>query len=372
MSPILVGPLAVAGLSTVLAFIIAILDKFLNNYGQLKISINGGKKELVVKGGSPLLGTLAAEGIFVPSACGGRGTCGACKCKVVTDVGPHLPTEMPYMSPKDIEGNIRLACQVKVRKDLEIELPEELFSIKKFKARVEHIKDLTYDIKEVLLSLEGQTIEFQAGQYVQLVVPPYGDIPESVQRAYSMSSRPSDGAHVELLVRLVPGGIATTWVHKFLKEGDTIEVVGPFGEFRIHDTAASMICVAGGSGMAPFKSMLNHMKETGAFPQKEIWYFFGARTTKDMFYLDELSALAATWPRFHFVAALSEPKPEENWKGDVGLITDVLDRYLQGKVDKKKGLEGYLCGSPGMINACINVMKKNGMTEDKIYFDKFS
>jgi len=372
MSPILVGPLAVAGLSTVLAFLIAILDKFLNNYGQLKISINGGKKELVVKGGSPLLGTLAAEGIFVPSACGGRGTCGACKCKVLTDVGPHLPTEMPYMSPKDIEGNVRLACQVKVRKDLEIELPEELFSIKKLKTRVERIKDLTYDIKEVLLSLEGQTIEFEAGQYVQLVVPPYGDIPESAQRAYSMSSRPSDSAHVELLVRLVPGGIATTWVHKFLKEGDSVEIVGPFGEFRIHDTTASMICVAGGSGMAPFKSILNHMKETGAFPEKEIWYFFGARTTKDMFYLDELSALAKAWPRFHFVAALSEPKPEENWKGDVGLITDVLDRYLQGKIDKKKGLEGYLCGSPGMINACINVMKKNGMTEDKIYFDKFA
>jgi len=372
MSPILVGPLTVAGISTFLALVIAILDKFLNNYGQLKISINGGKKELTVKGGSALLGTLGAEGIFVPSACGGRGSCGACKCKVITDVGPHLPTEMPYMSPRDIEDNIRLACQIKVRKDLAIELPEELFSIKKFKTRVESIKDLTYDIKEILLSIDGQTIEFQAGQYVQLVVPPYGDMTESAQRAYSMSSRPGDTKHVELLVRLVPGGIATTWVHKFLKEGDMVEVVGPFGEFRIHDTPASMICVAGGSGMAPFKSMLNHMHETGAFPEKEIWYFFGARTTKDMFYLDEMAALSASWPRFHFVPALSEPKPEENWKGEVGLITDVLDRYLQGNVDRAKGLEGYLCGSPGMINACINVMKRNGLTEDKIYFDKFA
>ena len=372
MSPILVGPLAVAGISTVLAFIIALLDKFLNNYGQLNVSINGGKKSLSVKGGSPLLGTLAAEGIFVPSACGGRGSCGACKCKVLTDVGPHLPTEMPYLTPGEIAGNVRLACQIKVRKDLQIELPEELFSIRKFGTKVERIRDLTYDIKEVLLTLDGETIDFEAGQYVQLVVPAYGDIAESTQRAYSMSSRPGDRGHVELLVRLVPGGIATTWVHKFLKEGQSVEVVGPFGEFRVHDTPATMICVAGGSGMAPFKSMLNHMKETGAYPEKDIWYFFGARTTKDMFYLDELSALAASWPRFHFVPALSEPKPEENWSGDVGLITDVLDRYIQGKIDKAKGLEGYLCGSPGMINACINVMKKNGMTEDKIYFDKFA
>ena len=371
MNPILTGPLAVAGISTILALIISILDKLLNNYGQLDITING-KKTLNVRGGSPLLGTLAAEGIFVPSACGGRGSCGACKCKVLTDVGPHLPTETPYLSPDEIARNVRLACQVKVRKNLEIELPEELFSVKKFTSRVESIKDLTYDIKEVLLALEGQEIEFQAGQYVQLVVPPYGDIAESVQRAYSMSSRPSDKKRVELLVRLVPGGIATTWVHKFLKQGQQVEVVGAFGEFHIHDTPAAMICVAGGSGMAPFKSMLYHMNETGAYPEKEIWYFFGARSLRDMFNLDEMRELAARWPRFHFVAALSEPKPEDNWTGETGLITDVLDRYLQGKVDAGKGLEGYLCGSPGMINACINVMKKNGMGEDKIYFDKFA
>lgn len=372
MSPIIVGPLSVAGISTILALIIAILDKLLNNYGQLQVSINGGKKQLTVKGGSPLLGTLAAEGIFVPSACGGRGSCGACKCKVITDVGPHLPTEMPYMSPQEIASNVRLACQVKVRQNIEMELPEELFSIKKFQTKVERIRDLTYDIKEVLLAIEGQEIEFQAGQYVQIVVPPYGELTESVQRAYSMSSRPRDSRHVELLIRLVPGGIATTYVHKFLKEGQKLEVVGAFGDFHIHDTPAAMICVAGGSGMAPFKSMLYHMKETGEFPEKEIWYFFGARTTRDMFYLDELAALSKEWPRFHFVPALSEPKPEENWTGDVGLITDVLDRYLAGKIDRAKGLEGYLCGSPGMINACINVMKKNGMPEDKIYFDKFA
>lgn len=372
MSPVLLGPLTVAGISAALALVIAVLDRFLNDYGTLKISVNGGKKELSVKGGSPLLGTLAAEGIFVPSACGGRGSCGACKCKVVTDVGPHLPTETPYLNTEEMAGNVRLACQVKVRKDLEIELPEELFRVRKFPARVERIRDLTYDIKEVLFSLEDQEIEFEPGQYVQLVVPPYDKIPESVQRAYSMSSRPGDPRHVELLIRLVPGGIATTYVHRHLKEGDSAELVGPFGEFGVRDTPATMLCVAGGSGMAPFKSILYHMRETGAWPEKEIWYFFGARSTKDMFYLEEMRELAASWPRFHFVAALSEPRPEEGWQGDSGLITDVLDRYIREKVDPAKGFEGYLCGSPGMINACIAVMKKNGVGEDKIYFDKFA
>ena len=156
-----------------------------------------------------------------------------------------------------------------------------------------------------------------SGQYVQIVVPPYGEIKESVQRAYSMSSRPGDPSRVELLIRLVPGGIATTWVHKHLKQGDKVELVGPFGEFRVHDTPAAMVCVAGGSGMAPFKSMFYDMREHDSFPEKEIWYFFGARTTRDMFYLDELRKLEKEWPRFHFVPALSEPKPEENWQGDV-------------------------------------------------------
>ncbi len=372
MNPVILGPLAVGGISAALALAIAVLDKLLNNYGDLKLNINGGKKELVVRGGSALLGTLAAENIFVPSACGGRGSCGACKCKIVTDVGPHLPTETPYLTPAEMADNVHLACQIKVRKELEIELPESLFRVKKLQTRVERIRDLTYDIKEVTFALQGQEIEFDPGQYVQLVVPPYEKVPESTQRAYSMSSKPADKGKVELLIRLVPGGIATTYVHKHLKEGDKAELVGPFGEFGVKDTGATMLCVAGGSGMAPFKSILYHMKETGAWSQKDLWYFFGARTTKDMFYLDEMRALEKEWPRFHFVAALSEPKPEEAWKGEVGLITDVLDRYIREKIDRSPGFEGYLCGSPGMINACIAVMTKNGVGEDKIYFDKFA
>ncbi|MBN2875422.1 MAG: 2Fe-2S iron-sulfur cluster binding domain-containing protein [Spirochaetales bacterium] len=373
MNHIILGPLVVASAAAVLALVIALVDRVVNNYGEVTIDINHGKKQFKVQGGSALLGTLASQGLFVPSACGGRGSCGACKVRVLSDVGPVLPTETPYLNPQELANSVRLSCQVKLKKDIAIELPEELFSVKKYKATVQSIRDVTYDIKETVFRLDNPgVIEFTAGQYVQIVVPPYGEIQEPVQRAYSMSSNPSDTGIVELLIRLVPGGIATTYVHKFLKEGDTVELVGPFGEFRVHDTPAAMVCVAGGSGMAPFKSMLYDMKQRDAFPEKEIWYFFGARTTRDTFYLDELRELSASWPRFHFVPALSEPKPEENWQGDTGLITDVLERYIQEKIGKDKGLEGYLCGSPGMINACVAVMTRNGIAESDIYYDKFA
>ena len=167
-------------------------------------------------------------------------------------------------------------------------------------------------------------------------------------------------------------GIATTWVHKHMKEGMDVQLVGPFGEFRVRDTPAAMICVAGGSGMAPFWSMLRDMRDRNSFPNKEIWYFFGARSTRDMFFLDEMRELEKAMPRFHFVPALSEPKPEENWTGEMGLITDVLDRYLKERVGADKPKEGYLCGSPGMINACVAVMTQNSIAESDIFYDKFA
>lgn len=373
MSMFLVGPFVSAALTALLALIIVVTDKIVNNYGDVSIDINLGKKKLTVKGGSPLLITLAGQGIFVPSACGGRGSCGACKVKVRSDVGPHLPTELPYLSPEEIAANVRLSCQIKVKKNLEIELPDVLFNVKKYKVRVVSIKNVTYDIKEVLFELpQDEAIQFVAGQYVQLVVPPYDKIKESVQRAYSMSSAPSDNRHVELLIRLVPGGIATTWVHTMLQEGNNVELIGPFGEFHVHDTPKTMLCVAGGSGMAPFKSMLYDIAERNLYPEKEIWYFFGARSKKDMFYLDEMTELQTRLPRFHFVPALSEPQSDDNWTGETGIITDVLDRYIKTTISNAKGFEGYLCGSPGMINACIKVMTANGILESEIYFDKFA
>ncbi|HOJ95049.1 MAG TPA: 2Fe-2S iron-sulfur cluster-binding protein, partial [Fervidobacterium nodosum] len=215
---LLIAPIVVSLISGGLALVIAIVDGIVNNYGEVDIDINDGKKVLKVKGGAPLLQTLSSQGIFVPSACGGRGSCGACKVKVLSDVGPHLPTELPYMSKEEIQQNIRLSCQIKLKKPIKIYLPEELFNIRKFKGIVESLKDVTYDIKELRIRLvEPNEINFKAGQYVQLVIPPYENVKESTQRAYSISSAPSDKNHVELLIRLVPGGIATTYVHKYMK-----------------------------------------------------------------------------------------------------------------------------------------------------------
>ena len=367
----LIAPLAIAGIAGVMAALIAVVDMVANNYGDVTISINNGKKEMEVKGGSPLLMTLSSEKLYLPSACGGRGSCGACKCKVTSDVGPHLPTETPYLTPEEIRENVRLACQVKVKADIGIEIPEDLFNVKQFNATVKSIKDVTYDIKEVLFDLGDETVDFEAGKYVQLVIPPYDKIKGETQRAYSMSSRPSDRNHIEVLVRLVPGGIATTYVHEHLQEGQKFQLIGPFGDFRRTDSDSVMICVAGGSGMAPFKSMLHDMVEKGE--DREVWYFFGARSTRDMFYLEEMKELEEKLPNFHFVPALSEPEEGDGWDGPTGLITDVLDTYLKEKIDTEgKKLEGYLCGSPGMIDACNRVMNANDMSQDNIYYDKFA
>jgi Na+-transporting NADH:ubiquinone oxidoreductase subunit F len=372
VNAILVASFIIGGLSAVLAAMIVVVDSVVNNYGEVKIDINNGKKELKVNGGAPLLTTLSEQGIFIPSACGGRGSCGACKVKVLSDIGPILPTEAPLLDEEEMKQNIRLSCQVKVKSDIAIEIPEELFSAKIFKGVVEKINDLTYDIKEVKIKLvEPNEIEFKAGQYMQLVIPPYEKINEYTQRAYSIASSPSQKDSIEFFIRLVPGGIATTYVHKYLKENDQMELVGPFGEFYMRDTDADMICVAGGSGLAPIKSIVADMFER-EITNRNVWLFFGARSLKDLYYLDFFQDMEKKWDRFHFVPALSEPQPEDNWKGETGLITDVLGKYFKEKMDQNTQKEGYLCGSPGMINACVKVMTANGISEDKIYYDKFA
>lgn len=368
---LLINPLIVASIGAFLALLIVIIDGIVNNYGIVKITINN-KKELDVNGGSPLLQTLSEQGIFLPSACGGRGTCGACKCKVTSDIGPHLPTEIPLLSPEEQKENIRLSCQVKVKENINIEIPESLFNVREFNAVVESIVPVTYDIRQIRFRLpEYDTIEFEAGRYMQFEAPAYGKIKKPTQRAYSISSDPKDKNMIELLIRLVPGGIVTTYVFEHLKENDNIRLIGPFGEFGINPTKADMICVAGGSGMAPIKSIIHHLVTTGE-TDRNLWYFFGARTTKDMFYLNEMKEIEAKWPNFHFVPSLSEPEEGNGWTGETGIITNVLDRYLKEKIDSPNGREGYLCGSPGMINACVNVMTANDIPEDKIFYDKFA
>lgn len=369
-----IAPLAISGISAALALLISITDKIVNNYGECEININEGAQEMTVDGGGNLLVTLAENKIFIPSACGGRGSCGECKVTVTNDIGPTLPTEVPWMNKQELEQNVRLSCQVKIKTDIELEIPEELFKIQEYMGVVESIEDVTHDIKEVYFALENNAqVDFKAGQYGQIETPPYGKVKERTQRAYSMASQPSDTHRLGFLIRLVPGGVVTTYVHEQLKQGDRMKIIAPMGDFHVREESDdAMICVAGGSGMAPFKSIFYDRIERGLMDQRDIWYFFGARTEKDMFYLDELYKLDEQYERFHFVPALSEPEEGTSWKGETGLITDVLDRYLKSTIAPETPKEGYLCGSPGMLDACMEVMHANDMTEDKIYFDKFA
>ncbi len=363
---LIISVASIGALSAVLAVIMIFADATIANYGEVKITINK-EKEYTVDGGKTLLSSLKEQEIFIPSACGGRGSCGLCKVKAVDGFGQYLPTELPWIEEDERKENIRLSCQVKVKNDMEIQIPEELFNVKMFTAKVVSLRDLTYDIKELRLDLiEPAEIEYTPGQFVQLEVPPYELTDEPVYRAYSMSSVPSNPKQVELEVRLVPNGICTTYVHEYMQEGDEVTFNGPYGDFHLRETDRDIYFIAGGSGHAPIKSILYNMVESQN-PRKAM-YFFGARSKADLFLVEETRELEKKLPHFEYVPALSDPKPEDKWDGELGLITDVLDR----RVPSIDNAEAYLCGSPGMIDACIAVLTKKGMPEELIYFDKFA
>lgn len=359
-----VGFLLACGL--VLAILLLIAEKKILNYGTCTIDVNSGKKTLSVEGGSSLLASLAEHDVFIPSACGGRGSCAYCKLKVAEGGGMIGPVEEPYLTPEERQANVRLSCQVKVRRDLKIEIPAELFNVSRFRAKLLHKRPLTHDIVELRLELlEPAAISFEAGQYVQLESPEYKGH-ESVMRGYSISSLPSDANHLELIVRRVPDGICTTWVFDHLTEGQELFFSGPYGFFRLSDTAAPIICIAGGSGMAPIWSIVRDMREKGI--ARPTTYFFGALTQRDLFFMEEFKQLENDCPWFHFVPALSKEPADSGWTGERGLIIDVVARHFP---DASKH-EAYLCGSPGMIDASVAVLKKNGMPEENIFYDKFS
>ena len=366
LSSFLIAVIAMCGLATFLALLMVIADLTVGNYGEVNIIIND-EKEMTVEGGKPLLSTLMGEKLFIPSACGGRGSCGFCKVKVVSDIGDYVATELPWITEEEKKENIRLSCQIKVKKDLAIQIPEELFNVKEYRTRVERIRDLTYDIKEVTLKMiDPPEIKFRAGQYIQFQTPEYELSSESVYRAYSCSSVPSRRDAVELEIRLVPNGICTTYVFQYMKEGDQVTINGPYGEFYLRDSEAEIVFIAGGSGMAPIKSILLDMAEKGI--DRKATYFFGARTTRDLFLVDEMRELEKRLPRFKFVPALSAPTEEDKWNGDTGLITEVLDKHLKDG----NNVEAYLCGSPGMIDASVGVLTKKGLPEELIFYDKFA
>jgi len=368
MGTILLATLVTAATAGVLAALLVLAERTLANYGPCTIDINQGARTLEVQGGKPLLATLMEQQIFIPSACGGRGTCAYCKVKVTAGGGPLIPTELTLLDDEEQKSDVRVSCQLKVRNDLAIEIPDELFRVRQFTGVVERIRDLTHDIKELRIRLvEPDTIDFTPGQYVQLEAPAYGPNPEPVYRAYSIASPPSDRSHVELIIRLAPGGICTTWVFTILKEGDEVRLNGPYGEFRLSDDPArEMVWIAGGSGMAPFWSIVRHMREQGI--DRPCTYFFGAVARRDLFLIDELEQLASELPRFRFVPALSGATEGDGWTGEKGLITEVVDRHLADGADA----EGYLCGSGGMIDAAVKVLAAKGIPEERIHYDKFT
>ncbi len=355
------------GISFILAVLMVVAESTIGNYGEVSVTIND-DKQLTIQGGRTLLNTLKNEKVFIPSACGGRGSCGLCKCKVTEGAGDYLPTEISWMSKEEQAQNIRLSCQLKVKNDMRIEIDPELLYVKEFKGVVKDIVNLTHDIKQVTISLREPTeITYKAGQFIQLETPEYDLTDEPVYRAYSMSSPPSSRNEVEVEVRLVPDGICTTYVHNHLKTGDTITFNGPYGDFHMSDTGKPIIGIAGGSGMAPLKAIILDMIDKG-ITDRPFQYFFGAKSKRDLFLLDEMKAIEKDMPNFKFIAALSEPEPGDHWDGETGLITQVVDRYI----DDASGMEAYLCGSPFMIDACIKVLKDKGMPEASVFYDKFA
>lgn len=360
----------ISGIGAILAAVLVFAERVITNYGDVQVDINQGDKKLTVRGGGSLLETLTTEKIFIPSACGGRGTCGYCKVKVSEGAGPLLPTEEPYMDAQERGEGIRLSCQIKLRNDLKIEIPAELLTIKEYLCTCDEIIDYTYDIKQFRLTiLDGQQMKYTPGQYVQVLAPQYDKSSEEVYRAYSISSDPADKMAIELIIRHVPDGICTTYLFDYLKKGDKVRINGPYGRFYLRNTSAPVIFIAGGSGIAPIKCMLHDMKNNNN-ARKSI-FFFGVRTIKDLFLEQEMKQLETELPKFKFVPVISQPEPGAPWQGAVGRVTNIAEDYLKQQDDVSK-YEGYLCGSPGMIDASVEILTKCGITEDRIYYDKFS
>ena len=356
--------LVFVGVLVGLAALLTVAERLLINYGVCSIDVNAGERTLEVDGGQTLLSALIGEEIFIPSACGGRGSCGYCKVTVLEGGGPVLPTETPFLARKEIRGGLRLACQVKVREDMRVRIPEELLNVRLFAATVESTVTATHDIKEIRLRLdEPPEIAQHEGQYVQIEAPsPEGP----VFRAYSISSPVHEPTVVELVIRIVPGGIASTYLHN-LNVGDAVRFTGPYGEFRLsEDPDVEIVCVGGGCGMAPMKSIIHSIYKR--WPDRTCWLFFGCRTTRDVFCLEEYQRLAEEHPNFHVVYALSDPLgPGEQWDGETGFIHLSVDKHLDPGVRR----QAFLCGPPPMIEAVMRVLEDKGLGEDDIFYDKF-
>ncbi|SCG84585.1 Na+-transporting NADH:ubiquinone oxidoreductase subunit F [Proteiniborus sp. DW1] len=366
MDTIIITTITITSITGILAFLLTLADRTINNYGEVKITIND-EKEYIVEGGSSLLSSLMEQQIFIPSACGGKGTCGYCKVKVLEGGGTVLPTETPFLTDDELKSHVRLSCQCKVKQELKIQIPEELFNVKEYEATVESIEDMTSVIKKLRIRLkEGEEINFKPGQYIQLKAPKYDGNDEEVYRAYSIASPPSEKNYIDLIIGYVPNGIVTTYVHQFLKEGDTVYFNGPYGDFCYQDNNdREIIMVAVGTGMAPILSILYHLKENNI--KRKATFYFGAKTPDDLFLLDEMKNFEETLFDFKFIPTLSRVTEEHNWFGEKGRVNNALEKYVEDGENK----EAYLCGNPPMIDTVVNVLKKIGIPEELIFFDKF-
>ncbi len=366
LSELITSLSVVCGISVILAFLLELASRYFADYGEKKLLINN-EKELVVTAGNSLLSTLKEEKIYIPSACGGKGTCAYCKVRVSEGGGPVLPTELPYLSSKELEKNVRLSCQLKVKEDLRIEIPEELFLIKQFRAAVYEIVRLTHEIKalkmKILIPEEG--IKFKPGQYVQLEVPKYERIKNSEFRAYSISSSAKELDKLELVITKVPEGAVTTYVHEYLKKDDALTLYGPYGDFYLRDSERDILMIATGSGLAPMLSILHQIEEENI--KRKTSLFFGAKTREDLYYVDRLREFEKKLYNFKFYPTLSRAEDDKKWEGERGRVTNLIEKIIPDNAD----LDVYLCGAPPMIESCMDLLVQKGITEEHMFFDKF-
>ncbi len=415
----------------ILAFGLIYAQKKLVAQGDVKIIINGDEsKPIMVKPGSSLLSTLSSEKIFLPSACGGGGTCAMCECHVYEGGGDVLPTELNHLNRKEVAEGKRLACQVKVRQDMKIHVPEEVFGIKKWECEVVSNYNVASFIKEFVVKLpEGESLEFESGGYIQIDVPEvtvdfkniditahpkYHDDPKKFQsewdkfklwdlkmvneepqfRAYSMANHPAEGNIVKLNIRIatppfdnntktwmnVNPGVCSSYIFN-LKPGDKCVVSGPYGEFFIKPTQKEMVYIGGGAGMAPLRSHLFHLFHTLKNTNRKVSYWYGGRTKRELFYIEEFRQIEREFPNFKFYVALDNPLPEDNWQvkedlnapgdGFKGFIMPVLyEQYLKNHPEPEE-IEYYFCGPPMMNQSVIKTLDSLGVPPENIAFDDF-
>lgn len=393
-----------------LVFILLFAKEKLSPSGEVTIDINNGDKKLVVEPGSTLLGTLGTANIYLPSACGGGGTCAMCRCQVHDGAGSILPTEVDYFSRKEAQNDWRLACQVKVKEDLSMSIPQEIMGIKKWECEVVSNGNVATFIKEFVVKLpDGEILDFKSGGYIQIDVPKilvdFKDMdieeeyqadwkqfnmydlkmnnPEPTYRAYSMANHPAEGNIVMLNIRIatppfdrvnggwskVNPGICSSFLFS-RKPGDKVTISGPYGEFFIRETNNEMMFIGGGAGMAPMRSHIFHLYHTLKTGRKAT-FWYGARSSKEVFYADQFDAIAKEFPNFSWHLALSEPLPEDNWKGAKGFIHQVIyDEYLN-KHNEPEDIEYYLCGPPMMTDAIQKMLYDLGVPDEMVMFDDF-